>query len=76
MSLKYLAGEKSRTVFCPVNLDGALELVDTWEQKLSPLSPEAADIKRYLTSFKFNVKYDNGNRKELLPLSIKRSPLF
>lgn len=44
VSLKYLAGDNPRSVFCCTNLPDALKLVDIWEKKLSATSPEAVKI--------------------------------
>jgi hypothetical protein len=46
VSLKYLASTKSDSAFNAANLLTALELIEAWERKLDPSSPESSEIIR------------------------------
>jgi hypothetical protein len=46
VSLKFLGGANAESAFLAANLPAALDLIETWERKLSPSSPEASEIIR------------------------------
>jgi hypothetical protein len=46
VSLKFLGGTKLGSAFFAANLPAALDLIEKWERKLNPASPETSEIIR------------------------------
>jgi hypothetical protein len=53
VSLKFLGGTNTESAFIAANLPAALVLIETWERKLNPPSPEASEIIRLVKKYLF-----------------------